>query len=183
MNAHKKVIVLGSTGSIGLSTLDVVREHPDALRVVGLSAHTNEDALLRQMHELDVKVAALTGRPPAQSEIQFHGPRATTRMLEQTEADIVVNGIAGAEGLAPSVAALSAGKDLALANKETIVMAGPLVKGIAERAGRSILPVDSEHSAIFHLMASRGHEVVDRIILTASGGAFRDRPVAELACE
>ena len=178
----KRIIVLGSTGSIGTSTLDVVRNRRDLFRIVGLSAHTRTDVLIEQAREFGVSALALSG--PAEDvpdRIRYRGEAGLLEMLRETDADIVVNGVAGAKGLLPSVATLESGKDLALANKETMVMAGPLVRALAERHGRTIVPVDSEHSGVFHLLRGRDRSTVEEIVLTASGGAFRDRSVEELA--
>ena len=169
----KKVIVLGSTGSIGTSTLDILYNHRDKFELVGLSANTREDELLEQAGKFNNPAIALTGKNPSNNQIHFSGPDGLLKMIEETEADIVVNGISGAVGLTPSLTALNSGKDLALANKETMVMAGPLINRLAEKMGRKILPVDSEHSAIFHLMQNREPEEIDEIIITASGGPFR----------
>lgn len=164
MNMKKRVIVLGATGSIGASSLDVIRRDPDSFSVVALSAHTDGKALSALASEFPGASSVLSGS---------EGESSLLAMIRDTDADIVVNGIAGASGLLPSVAALESGKDLALANKETIVMAGPLVRSLAKRAGRAILPVDSEHSAVFSLINALGAETISEIILTASGGPFR----------
>ncbi|RKX77316.1 MAG: 1-deoxy-D-xylulose-5-phosphate reductoisomerase [Spirochaetes bacterium] len=176
----KKLIILGSTGSIGRSTLDVVRAHPDRFGIAALSAHTNESKLLDQAKEFSVSVTALSGKNPESDLVTYLGERGIISMIEETEADMVVNGIAGSRGLLPSVAALSSGKDLALANKETIIMAGELVTSLAGEKGRKIIPVDSEHSAIFHLLQKVQLSDVEEIILTASGGAFRDLSLDDL---
>jgi 1-deoxy-D-xylulose-5-phosphate reductoisomerase len=176
----KKVVILGSTGSIGLSTVDVVESLPDHFHVVGLSAHGNEKLLLEQASRLGVKNIALSGRNPADPRIQFSGEEGLLRMIEDTEADIVVNGIAGAPGFLPSLKSLETGKHLALANKETLVMAGELVKNTAARKSLSLLPVDSEHSAIFQMFHKFGSENIENVVLTASGGAFRDLPKEKL---
>ena len=164
MKGKKRVIVLGATGSIGDSSLDVIRSNPDSFTVAALSAHSDGVALSALKAEFPGASAVLSGT---------EGESALLDMIRDTDADIVVNGIAGSSGLLPSVAALESGKDLALANKETIVMAGPLVRSLASRAGRSLLPVDSEHSAVFSLIGAYGHEAVSEVILTASGGPFR----------
>jgi 1-deoxy-D-xylulose-5-phosphate reductoisomerase len=176
----KKVVILGSTGSIGLSTVDVVESLPDHFHVVGLSAHGNEKLLLEQASRLGVKNIALSGRNPADPRIQFSGEEGLLSMIEDTEADIVVNGIAGAPGFLPSLKSLETGKHLALANKETLVMAGELVKNTAARKSLSLLPVDSEHSAIFQMFHKFGSENIENVVLTASGGAFRDLPKEKL---
>ncbi|MCF7927889.1 MAG: 1-deoxy-D-xylulose-5-phosphate reductoisomerase [Spirochaetales bacterium] len=177
---RKRIIILGSTGSIGQSAIAVMRKQIKDLKIVALSAHTNEEMLVEQAQEFDVETVALSGREPDSEEITHTGPEGLLKMIEETEADLVLNGISGSSGLLPSIAALTSGKDLALANKETIVMAGPLIKKIAADNKRVIIPVDSEHSAIFHLMRKVEKEDLAEIILTASGGAFRDAGLEEL---
>lgn len=176
----KRVLVLGCTGSIGRSTLDIIRSHPDLFTVAGLSAHLNESELLKLSKEFDTGQTALSGAVPRCDAVQYHGQERLLTFIEETEADIVVNGIAGSDGLLPSIAALQSGKDLALANKETIVMAGNLVRELAEKKERNILPVDSEHSALFFLFKGFNGLSITEIILTASGGAFRDTAAAQL---
>jgi len=176
----KKVIVLGSTGSIGTSALDIIRGNGDDFQLVGLSANKREKELLAQAEEFSVTSLALTGNQGSCSRITHSGPEALLDLIRDTEAHIVVNGISGAVGLLPSVAALESGKDLALANKETMVMAGPLVNSLAEKMGRKILPVDSEHSAIFHLIEGRNPHNIEEIIITASGGPFRGHTLEQL---
>lgn len=183
----KKIIVLGSTGSIGVNTLEIIRERRDSFQVVGLSAHTDEKGIRQQVEEFSVNRWCLSGIAGDINPSPYPGREGLLRLIEETEADLVVNGIAGAQGLGPSVTALTAGKDLALANKETMVMAGPLVTALAAKTGNTILPVDSEHSAVFHLLKRRSDKgtggepsEVTEIILTASGGALRDLPLNEL---
>ena len=171
-NARKKIIVLGATGSIGSSCMDIARRFPDRFAVVGLSAHTDRNGLSALASEFSVSRPVLSG---------FQGQDALLEMIRDTEADIVVNGIAGASGLMPSRVALESGKDLALANKETIVMAGPLIQKLAAEKGRKLLPVDSEHSAVFNLIHAFGKESISEIILTASGGPFRTWDSARIA--
>ena len=175
----KKVIVLGATGSIGKNSLDVIRKNRENFTVAGLSAHTGESELLKAAEEFNVKNLAITGKKPGSDRIGFTGQVGLLNMIRDTDADLVVNGIAGSPGLLPSVEALSGGKDLALANKETIVMAGPLIKKLAEKNGSLVLPVDSEHSAVFQLLRNRNISEVTEIILTASGGPFREKPYEE----
>ncbi len=160
----KKILVLGATGSIGSSCIDIIRQNRDLFSIAGLSAHRDKDGLLALVSEFGVKNNVLSAEA---------GTPALLQLIRETEADMVVNGISGASGLEPSIASLESGKDLALANKETIVMAGPLIRNLAEQNGCRILPVDSEHSAVFNLMNAYGREAVSGIILTASGGPFR----------
>ncbi len=177
----KKIIILGTTGSIGKNTVSVIREKRDDFLITALSAHTDEKKLLQIGKEFTVKNLSLSGKKPSYEEINFTGRQGLLRMIRETDADIVVNGIAGSAGLLPSVAALESGKDLALANKETIVMAGKLVKELAQKNKRLILPVDSEHSAVFQLLRNRNPKEVAEIILTASGGPFREKPLDEFS--
>jgi 1-deoxy-D-xylulose-5-phosphate reductoisomerase len=180
----KRIIVVGSTGSIGRQTLDILRSHPDEFELVALSCHKNLDLLREQIEEFKPRVVALTGgNQPLHIDLAIpvaSGMEGLCRMIRETEADMVVNAAAGAAGLLPSLAALESGKDLALANKETMVMAGRLVRETAALHKRRIIPVDSEHSAVFHLIRLMEPETIDEIILTASGGPFRERALEEL---
>ncbi len=176
----KKIVILGSTGSIGQSALAVIRKENLKLDLVGLSAHTNEEELLELQDEFNVAALALSGRKPISEQITYWGREGLLEMIQDLNADIVINGIAGSAGLLPSITVLESGKDLALANKETIVMAGGLIKDIAAKNGKVIIPVDSEHSAIFHLLRNIPRKNLAEIILTASGGAFRNYAKEEL---
>jgi 1-deoxy-D-xylulose-5-phosphate reductoisomerase len=175
----KRVAILGATGSIGKSALDVVRRGAGDFEPVLLSGHTNAAGLLELRREFPRALLALSGQTePALSAgrgegISFFGPEGLLSAVAAAEADITVNGISGAAGLLPSMAALDSSSDLALANKETVVMAGPLVFDRARQKNVKILPVDSEHSAIFHLIEAHGARNVEEILLTASGGPFR----------
>lgn len=175
----KKIIVLGATGSIGKNTLSVVRNNKEQFIITGLSAHTHEKALLEAAGEFGVRNLVLTGIKPVSGKIQYSGSNGLLKMIQETDADIVVNGIAGSSGLLPSVTTLHCGKHLALANKETIVMAGRLIKALALKNNRMILPVDSEHSAVFQLLQGKNISEITEIILTASGGPFREKPIDE----
>ncbi len=159
----KKVLVLGCTGSIGSSTLDIIRNEKELFQCSGLTAHNKIDELKKLSSEFNCP-SLLTKNISEQEYKNF---------IEQCKPDIVVNGIAGSAGLLPSKITLELGIDLALANKETVVMAYPLVKNLSEKTGAKIIPVDSEHSAIFSLINQAGKENVDRILITASGGPFR----------
>ncbi|MCK5153783.1 MAG: 1-deoxy-D-xylulose-5-phosphate reductoisomerase [Spirochaetales bacterium] len=170
----KQIIILGATGSIGKETLEVVRQNRDKFKIVAISAHNNENGLITISKEFNIPVLVLSGKDTNNSKINFSGNMSIINMLNNTDADIVVNGIAGSDGLMPSVTALQSGKDLALANKETIVMAGKLIMNLAAGLQKKIIPVDSEHSAIFHLLENRNLNTVKEIILTASGGPFRE---------
>lgn len=177
----KRILILGATGSIGRNTLDVVQANPEDFRVVGMSAQRNTDALIALGAEFPGAALASNGVSAPGGGIGFAGPRAIADLIRSVEADIVVNGIAGAAGLVPSVAALEAGADLALANKETVVMAWPIVSALAADRKRRVIPVDSEHSAVFHLIGAHGKESLDEIVLTASGGPFRGWSAERLA--
>jgi 1-deoxy-D-xylulose-5-phosphate reductoisomerase len=180
----KQVLVVGATGSIGRQTLDIAARHADDYRIVALSAHHDQTGLLSCIDNPVVSSnckLCLSGRQPSDARIGYTGADGLRRMIIDSTADIVVNAAAGADGLASSIAALESGKDLALANKETIVMAGRLIIDLARKASRRILPVDSEHAAIFSMIERLGRHTIKSVILTASGGAFRDTALQELA--
>ncbi len=164
MPTPKRVIVLGATGSIGASCCNILEQHPDRFVPVLLSAHSNRQKLAELSASFGAVPAVLVSRD---------GEEMLHHQIAETDADIVVNGIAGSPGLRFSRTALESGKDLALANKETIVMAGPLIRDIARKNGKAILPVDSEHAAVFSLLEAYGNNVLSEVILTASGGPFR----------
>ena len=172
----KKIIVLGCTGSIGVSTMEILEQFPEDFSVVALSAHSSVDALLDLKKRYPRTRLVLTGSKVTPEGIDYAGTEGLVRMLEETDADMVVNGISGAAGLLPSVKSLETGKDLALANKETVVTGGDLIFELSRKHGRTILPVDSEHSALFHLLEGRDPDSVSELILTASGGPFADMP-------
>jgi 1-deoxy-D-xylulose-5-phosphate reductoisomerase len=184
----RNVVVLGSTGSIGTSTLDVVEHLPERLRVVGLSAHSNTDLLVEQAARHRPRWIAVTD-PDSRRRILrtdlgpteiLSGEQGVRRMVADPDVDVVVSAIVGAAGLAGTWAALEAGKTVALANKETLVVAGAQVMRLARERGGTLLPVDSEHSAVFQALAGSRPADVRRIVLTASGGPFRGRSRAEL---
>lgn len=166
----KNIVILGATGSIGTQTLDVVQRLPDFLRVVGLSAHRNE-ALLREQ-------AAIFGVSP--NHLAWGDHADLVRLATLPEADLVVVSVAGAVGTAATLAALEAGKDVALATKEVLVAAGELVTAAAKRTGAKLLPIDSEHSAIFQCLQGQKPEFVSKLWLTASGGPFREWPAERI---
>lgn len=176
----KRIILLGCTGSIGRNTLEIIRSRPDLFTLAGLSAHRREDELLALKDEFGNPACALSGTVGRRREFRWTGEEGLLTMIRETEADLVVNAISGSAGLLPSEAAIRSGKDLALANKESIVMAGGIIKALADREGRNIIPVDSEHSAVFQLLRSRKPEDIEEIILTASGGPFRETPAEDL---
>ena len=168
----KRLAILGSTGSIGQSTLEVVRAHPDRLKVVALAAGSNGERLRQQAAEFNVKVATLAAEDGAAGLID---------VATHPEADIVVCASSGTAALEAVLAAIDAGKTIALANKEVLVMAGALVTAAARSRGVAILPVDSEHNAIHQCLHGRKRDEIRRIILTASGGPFREMPLPDLA--
>ncbi len=177
---RKGIALLGSTGSIGTSTLDVIRMHGDKFRVVSLAAGSNVGLLAEQAAEfrpafVSVYDAAAAGGLAAalpDGVEAGYGPDGAVRAATFDGVDTVVSAISGAAGLLPTMAAVEAGKNVAIANKETLVMAGPLVMERAARRGVKLLPIDSEHSAVFQSLAGHRKEDVKRIILTASGGPF-----------
>jgi 1-deoxy-D-xylulose-5-phosphate reductoisomerase len=177
----KRVALLGATGSIGKSTLDVLRDKRDRFEPVLFSSHKNAGELLQLKKEFPGALLVLTDdRLPAPPEIDFSGKSGLLNAIATAGAEITVNGIAGAAGLLPSRAVLNAGSNLALANKETIVMAGNIILALAKEKNLNIIPVDSEHSALFKLLLAHGTDNVSEIILTASGGPFRNYPLEKL---
>jgi 1-deoxy-D-xylulose-5-phosphate reductoisomerase len=193
----KGVAVLGSTGTIGEATLDVAVRHPDRFRVVALAAHAQHEALFAQVERHRPVVAALADRAAAAKLAQrvaaarlptevLAGPEALATVATLPEADAVMAAVVGAAGLASTLAAAASGKQLLLANKEALVLAGPLLLDAARRAGATILPIDSEHNAIFQCLPAgsvpgRAPAGVERIVLTASGGPFLRARREELA--
>ncbi|MCX6880159.1 MAG: 1-deoxy-D-xylulose-5-phosphate reductoisomerase [Verrucomicrobia bacterium] len=187
----RRVVLLGSTGSIGCSTLKVARELADRIEIVGLAAAGSIDRLAHQARETGVRHVALYDGtkeaalrallPPG---VQLHlGAEGLVRLATLAEADLVLVAIVGTTGLHPALAAIEAGKDLAIASKEILVMAGEVITTAAIRHGVKLLPVDSEHNAIFQCLDGHrgGEQEVSRLILTASGGPFRTLPAADLA--
>jgi 1-deoxy-D-xylulose-5-phosphate reductoisomerase len=184
----KKLAILGSTGSIGQSALDVVRAHPDKLCVVGLAGGLNAERLLQQAAEFSPKVVAMATEDALRSvscgyhaEQAIAGSAGLIAVATHPDVDIVICASSGTAGLEAVLAAIDATKTIALANKEVLVMAGALVMAAARKRGVSIFPVDSEHNAIHQCLHGRRHEEIRRIILTASGGPFRQMSAAGLA--
>jgi len=176
-----RVLVLGSTGSIGTQALDVIAANPDRFEVVGLAAGgANLDTLLRQRAETGVTNIAVADERAAQlaGDIPFCGPEAATRLIQETGADVVLNALVGARGLRPTLAALESGARLALANKESLIAGGPLVLRAAKPG--QIVPVDSEHSALAQCLRGGAPDEVAKLVLTASGGPFRGWTAAQL---
>jgi 1-deoxy-D-xylulose-5-phosphate reductoisomerase len=176
-----RVLVLGSTGSIGTQALEVIAANPDRFAVVGLAAGGGHPQLLaRQRAETGVANIAVVDEHAAEAigDVTYRGPDAVTRLVEDTEADVVLNALVGALGLRPTLAALASGARLALANKESLVAGGPLVLRAA-RPGQ-IVPVDSEHSALAQCLRAGAADEVAKLVLTASGGPFRGWSAADL---
>ena len=186
----KKLALLGSTGSIGRNVCAVARQFPELFQITALAAGRNVEELARQAAEFDPAIISVAEErdvdalaallPAAYQNRILCGEAGLLAVAAEGGADTVVNALVGAVGLKPTWAALCAGKNLALANKETLVMAGELVMAEAARRGLSLLPIDSEHSAIFQALEAGRREDVARLILTASGGPFRTLPAAEL---
>lgn len=186
----KNLTILGSTGSIGVSTLDIVAAHPDKFRVTALTAGNNLELISKQIERFSPQLVSviseesakklermLSGKKP---EI-MHGVPGLIAAATASDADMVVAAIVGAAGLVPTVAAIKGGKDVALANKETLVTAGHLVMELVKEQGVALYPVDSEHSAVFQSLQGHRCEDVKRIILTASGGPFLNYPLDKLS--
>ena len=186
----KRILILGSTGSIGTSTLDVVDHFPDRFPVAGLSAGKNAGLLLEQAKRYRPGAVAI-GDPVAVPALKsaltplgirvFGGPDAVLELIEETAADLTVNALVGAAGLLPTMKAIERGMDVALANKESLVMAGALVMERVREQGVRLLPVDSEHSAIWQCLAGSDHPAIRRLMLTASGGPFVDWSAERMA--
>ncbi len=167
------VAVLGSTGSVGTQALDVVRENPDRYRVVALACGSDRGALEAQAREFGV--------PAGRALVCGDDPEALAELAGAADADVVLNAVVGFAGLPATLEALRRGKRLALANKESLIAAGPVARDARERGGGTIVPVDSEHSAVYQALRAGPRERVRRVLLTASGGPFRGRGAAELA--
>ncbi|MEH2262717.1 1-deoxy-D-xylulose-5-phosphate reductoisomerase [Nostoc sp.] len=188
----KAITLLGSTGSIGTQTLDIVTQYPDQFRIVGLAAGNNVEMLAAQIRQFRPKIAAICSEDklPALKEaiidldpqpILLAGDAGVIEVARYGDAQTVVTGIVGCAGLLPTIAAIEAGKDIALANKETLIAGAPVVLPLVEKHGVKLLPADSEHSAIFQCLQGVPKAGLRKIILTASGGAFRDWDVEKLA--
>lgn len=188
----KSITLLGSTGSIGTQTLEILTHHPDQFRLVGLAAHSNVERLAAQIRQFRPEIAALCDAdklPDLKNAIADLDPQpilvageaGVVEVARYGDAEAVVTGIVGCAGLLPTIAAIEAKKDIALANKETLIAGGPVVNPLIEKHGVKLLPADSEHSAIFQCLQGVPEGGLRRIILTASGGAFRDWSVDKLA--
>ena len=186
----KRIAILGSTGSIGTQTLDVVREHADEYEAYALTAGHNAELLIAQAREFHPEVVVIADESRYETVREaladlpikvWAGAEAIGDAASLPEVDVVVTAMVGFAGLRPTVAAIEAGKTIALANKETLVVAGELITELAVKHRAPILPVDSEHSAIFQSLVGEDGNAIDKILLTASGGPFRTTPIEELA--
>jgi len=184
----KRLLILGATGSIGTQALDVVARAPEAFELVGLSAERSHAELVAQARTHGVERIALSDPDAAARAAEawtegqvLSGPDGLVRLVAETGADLVLNAIVGSAGLGPTIVALTEGIDVALANKESLVVGGELVMALSEATGAQLIPVDSEHSALHQLIESERPGTVERLTLTASGGPFRGRSRAELA--
>ena len=187
----RNLTVLGSTGSIGKNTLQVVSRFPDRFKIKALTAANNVRQMAEQIRQFEPDLAVVVSEDQANSLKKLLKPGCRTEIMAgdagyraaavHPDVEVVVSAIVGAAGLLPTLAAISAGKHIALANKETLVMAGDLVMRQANACGVSILPVDSEHSAIFQCLAGNRKQDLNKILLTASGGPFRDLPTDRFA--
>ncbi|HIY75843.1 MAG TPA: 1-deoxy-D-xylulose-5-phosphate reductoisomerase [Candidatus Sphingobacterium stercorigallinarum] len=186
---HKRIAILGSTGSIGTQSLEVISQFPESFSVTILTAGKNADLLIRQAHQFKPKIVVLSDQQAYQTakealmatdiEVRF-GEDALEEVMGVDCFDLVITALVGSVGLRPTVAAIEAGKDVALANKETLVVAGDLITALVEKHGVKLLPVDSEHSAIFQCLVGERNASVEKVILTASGGPFRGWERADL---
>lgn len=185
----KKLAILGSTGSIGQSTLEIVRRYPDRFKIIALAAGKNKELLKKQVEEFKPKIVSLTGeddickvkRGLSYSPKVCFGQDGLIEVAVCADADMIVSALVGARGLAPTLAAIRARKDIALANKEVLVMAGSLVMKEVRKNKTNLLPIDSEHSAIFQSLVGHKKEDIKRLILTASGGPFLNLPLKKLS--
>jgi 1-deoxy-D-xylulose-5-phosphate reductoisomerase len=185
----KRIAVLGSTGSVGTNCLDVIQKHPDSMQLVAVAAGSNWEQLAKQTQAFQPRRAALANAELANSidSSTFHtntdlrfGSDEVEAIAALDDVDTVVSAIVGAAGLRGTWAAVECGKRVAIANKETLVVAGPLIMDLAEERGAELIPVDSEHSAVFQAMQSGPRSAVKRVVLTASGGPFRQSSAAEM---
>jgi 1-deoxy-D-xylulose-5-phosphate reductoisomerase len=188
----KAITLLGSTGSIGTQTLDIVTHHPNQFRIVGLAAGRNVTLLAEQVRQFQPEIVAICDETQlaelkaaiadiSPQPIILAGESGVVEVARYGDSEAVVTGIVGCAGLLPTIAAIKAGKDIALANKETLIAGGPVVNPLIQEYGVKLLPADSEHSALFQCLQGVPQGGLRRIILTASGGAFRDWPVEKLA--
>ena len=185
----KRIAVLGSTGSIGTSTLDVISAHTHEMQILAMTAHSSWEQLAEQARQFKPRWAVLSNSEqksevdlaafPSETEVLF-GEDQVERVAAAEEVDVVICGIVGAAGLRSAWAAIEAGKTVGIANKETLVVAGPLIMDLARQSGATLLPVDSEHNAIYQALQAGNAGEVKRVILTASGGPFRGASLSDL---
>lgn len=187
---QKKIAVLGSTGSIGIQALDVIASHPDLLQAEVLTANHNASLLIEQARKYNPNAVVIANeslyeqvkQALADTDVKVYaGENALCSVLQMDSIDIVLTALVGYSGLKPTISAIEAGKSIALANKETLVVAGDLITRLAHEKGVNIYPVDSEHSAIFQCLVGEFHNKIEKIILTASGGPFRGKKRDALA--
>jgi 1-deoxy-D-xylulose-5-phosphate reductoisomerase len=188
----KALSLLGSTGSIGTQTLEIVAQYPEQFRIVGMAAGRNVKLFSEQIRQFKPQIVALQDESllddlkaaiadVTPQPIILGGQEGIVEVARYGDSEVVVTGIVGCAGLLPTIAAIEANKDIALANKETLIAGGPVVLPLVEKHGVKLLPADSEHSAIFQCLQGVPDRGLRRVILTASGGSFRDKPVEELA--
>jgi 1-deoxy-D-xylulose-5-phosphate reductoisomerase len=190
LNPKKRIAILGSTGSIGTQALEVISQHPQAFEVEVLTAQNNSALLIEQAKQFNPN-AVVIGKDALYNEVKdallplgikvFAGENALASIVEMDTIDLVLTALVGYSGLKPTLRAIQAGKNIALANKETLVVAGELVTRLAKEKGVNIFPIDSEHSAIFQCLVGEFHNPIEKIILTASGGPFRGMKKNDLA--
>jgi len=191
VNQKKQIAILGSTGSIGTQALEVISENDSLFEVYALTANNNVDLLIQQSRKYKPEMVAIGNEAHyaklknALSDLPikvFAGDDSIAQLAEMQPIDIVLTAMVGYSGLKPTMSAIKAGKKIALANKETLVVAGELICELAAQNNSAILPVDSEHSAIFQCLAGEGNNPIEKLILTASGGPFRTKSLHELEC-
>ncbi|MEB9673534.1 MULTISPECIES: 1-deoxy-D-xylulose-5-phosphate reductoisomerase [Bacillus cereus group] len=183
----RNIVILGSTGSIGTSALEVIRNNPDKFRVVGMSAFSNIELFSKQIEEFKPEIISIGSESDAKTlKYRFpslsitHGQPGLIEVAAYSKADLVLSAVVGSIGILPTIEALKNGKDIAIANKETLVAAGHIVTATAEKYKRKLIPVDSEHSAIFQCLNGENEKEISNLIITASGGAFRDKSRVEM---
>lgn len=184
----KKILILGSTGSIGQSTIEIVRTFPEKFEIVGLSVNQNTEELLNQIKEFNIKAVAIIDESKAKelsSKLNgkcevLSGENGIIELVKRNNYDILVTALVGFAGLIPTIEAIKLKKRIALANKETLVVAGEIIINLAKEYGTEIIPVDSEHSAIFQTLVGENRSHINKIILTASGGPFLNKSIDEL---
>ena len=190
MSEKKKIALLGSTGSIGTQTLEVVKNHPDKFEIVVLTANSKAELLIEQAKEFQPNTVVICDESKyeqVEKELwdidikTYTGSNSLNDVVQMDEVDIVVTALVGFAGLEPTINAIESGKNIALANKETLVVAGEIITKLAKEKGVNIYPVDSEHSAIFQCLVGEFHNKIEKIYLTASGGPFRGKKREELS--